>query len=190
MANKHILTVEEFKELARPTSKHVDEDEVIAFVRECEDIHIIPAVGLEKYQALLEESISEPDKILLEGGIYEKDGKKEKCAGLKTALAYFVYAKMAMADGSIMTRSGMVQHNDSYAERTDDKNRVRRYDDVMFQSPHPRRVRLRTACVALYWFEFQSTHPRRVRLNVTFFSCNFISFQSTHPRRVRPRACQ
>ena len=67
MANKHILTVEEFKELARPTSKHVDEDEVIAFVRECEDIHIIPAVGLEKYQALLEESISEPDKILLEG---------------------------------------------------------------------------------------------------------------------------
>ena len=131
MANKHILTVEEFKELARPTSKHVDEDEVIAFVRECEDIHIIPAVGLEKYQALLEESISEPDKILLEGGIYEKDGKKEKCAGLKTALAYFVYAKMAMADGSIMTRSGMVQHNDSYAERTDDKNRVRRYDDVM-----------------------------------------------------------
>ena len=131
MANKHILTVEEFKELARPTSKHVDEDEVMAFVRECEDIHIIPAVGLEKYQALLEESISEPDKILLEGGIYEKDGKKEKCAGLKTALAYFVYAKMAMADGSIMTRSGMVQHNDSYAERTDDKNRVRRYDDVM-----------------------------------------------------------
>ena len=131
MANKHILTVEEFKELARPTSRHVDEDEVIAFVRECEDIHIIPAVGLEKYQALLEESISEPDKILLEGGIYEKDGKKEKCAGLKTALAYFVYAKMAMADGSIMTRSGMVQHNDSYAERTDDKNRVRRYDDVM-----------------------------------------------------------
>lgn len=131
MANKHILTVEEFKELARPTSKHVDEDEVMAFVRECEDIHIVPAVGLEKYQALLEESISEPDKILLEGGIYEKDGKKEKCAGLKTALAYFVYAKMAMADGSIMTRSGMVQHNDSYAERTDDKNRVRRYDDVM-----------------------------------------------------------
>lgn len=131
MANKHILTVEEFKELARPTSKHVDEDEVMAFVRECEDIHIIPAVGLEKYQALLEESISEPDKILLEGGIYEKDGKKEKCAGLKTALAYFVYAKMAMADGSIMTRSGMVQHNDSYAERTDDKNRVRRYDNVM-----------------------------------------------------------
>ena len=54
MANKHILTVEEFKELARPTSKHVDEDEVMAFVRECEDIYIIPAVGLEKYQALLE----------------------------------------------------------------------------------------------------------------------------------------
>jgi hypothetical protein len=132
MENEHILTVEEFRALARPTSKHLEEDEVKSYIGECEDVFIIPAVGLDKFQALLADELSEDDKILLSGGTFEsKDGKKIKCAGLKKSLAYFVYGKLSMGDGSIITRSGYVQHNDSYAARTDDKNRVRRYDDVM-----------------------------------------------------------
>lgn len=132
MENNHILTAEEFRQLARPTSKHLDDEEVTSFIGECEDVFIIPAVGLEKYEALQADELSEADKILLSGGTFEgKDGKKSKCAGLKKSLAYFVYGKLAMADGSIITRSGFVQHNDQYASRTDDKNRVRRYDDVM-----------------------------------------------------------
>lgn len=132
MENKDILTADEFRTLARPTSKHLDEDEIKSYIGECEDVFIIPAVGLEKYEALQADELSEADKILLSGGTFEsKDGKKYKCAGLKKSLAYFVYGKLSMGDGSIITRSGYVQHNDSYATRTDDKNRVRRYDDVM-----------------------------------------------------------
>ena len=132
MENEHILTVEEFRTLARPTSKHLDDDEIVSYIGECEDVFIIPAIGLEKYQSLLSTELPDGDKILLSGGTFEsKDGKKNKCAGLKKTLAYFVYGKLSMADGSMITRSGYVQHNDSYAERTDDKNRVRRYDDVM-----------------------------------------------------------
>lgn len=132
MENKDILTTDEFRTLARPTSKHLDEDEIKSYIGECEDVFIIPAVGLEKYEALQADKLSEADKILLSGGTFEgKDGKKYKCAGLKKSLAYFVYGKLSMGDGSIITRSGYVQHNDSYAARTDDKNRVRRYDDVM-----------------------------------------------------------
>lgn len=132
MANEHFLTVAEFQELARPTSRHVDEGEVMAFVRECEDIYIAPTLGLDKCTDLLADEVSEADKILLEGGTYtDKEGKKQRCAGVKITLAYFVYGKMTMADGGIMTRSGVVLHNDNYADRYDDKNRVRRYDDVL-----------------------------------------------------------
>lgn len=132
MANEHILSADEFKKLARPTSKHLDDEEIESFIGECEDIFIIPAVGLEKYTDLLNDERPEADEILLSGGTFDdKEGKKNKCAGLKKSLAYFVYGKLAMSDGSIITRSGMMQHNDSYASRTDDKNRVKRYDDVM-----------------------------------------------------------
>lgn len=132
MENNDILTVEEFRKLARPTSRHLDEDDVKSYIGECEDVFIIPAIGLEKYEALLADELSEADSILLCGGTYkDKEGRVMKCAGLKKSLAYFVYGKLSMGDGSIITRSGYVQHNDSYAVRTDDKNRVRRYDDVM-----------------------------------------------------------
>ncbi|MCI6672429.1 MAG: hypothetical protein PUG96_02425 [Prevotellaceae bacterium] len=131
MESKHILTVEEFKELARPTSKHIDDLEVITFIRECEDIFIIPAIGLRRYKALKEDVLSEENRILLEGGEYEINGDLKKCAGLQIALSYFVYAKMIMSDGGLLTRTGLMQHNDSYASRGDDKNRVRRYDEVM-----------------------------------------------------------
>ena len=132
MENKHILTVSEFKELARPTSKHIDESEVSTFIRECEDMHIIPAVGLDTFEELTAEEVADDRKILLDGGVWtDKCGKRQKCSGLKMALAYFVYGKMMMADGAIVTRTGLMQHNDEYASRTDDKNRVRRYNDVM-----------------------------------------------------------
>lgn len=131
MENKHILTVERFKELARPTSKHVDDAEIMTFIRECEDILIIPAIGLKRYKALLVEHLDEDNKILLEGGEYEDNTALKKCSGLQIALSYFVYAKMIMSDGGILTRTGLMQHNDSYASRSDDKNRVRRYDEAM-----------------------------------------------------------
>ena len=79
MENKHLITVEQFKELARPTSKHVDDDDVTSFIEECEDMYIIPAISLDKMDELLQDNITDSNKILLEGGTYDKDGKKIKC---------------------------------------------------------------------------------------------------------------
>ena len=77
----------------------------------------------------------------------------------------------------------------------------------MFQSTHPRRVRLFATLNVLRNGQFQSTHPRRVRPMQKIFLTNFVCFnprthvgcdqdmfapmaeielfQSTHPRRVR-----
>lgn len=132
MANEHLITVERFKELARPTSKHIDDGEVQTFIRECEDIYIIPAIGLARFKALQEDEQKPKNITLLDGGEFtDKGGGLKKCSGLRLALSYFVYAKMVMSDGGLLTRTGLMQHNDSYASREDDKNRVRMYNDAM-----------------------------------------------------------
>lgn len=132
MENEHLITVERFKELARPTSKHIDEGEVQTFIRECEDIYIIPAIGLARFKALQEDKQEPKNITLLDGGEFtDKEGRLKKCSGLRLALSYFVYAKMVMSDGGLLTRTGLMQHNDSYASREDDRNRVRMYNDAM-----------------------------------------------------------
>ena len=132
MANEHLITVEKFKKLSRPTSKHIDDGEVQTFIRECEDIYIIPAIGLARFKTLQEDEEEPKNVTLLDGGEFkDKEGKLKKCSGLRLALSYFVYAKMVMSDGGLLTRTGLMQHNDSYASREADKNRVRMYNDAM-----------------------------------------------------------
>ena len=84
MESKHILSVERFKELARPTSKHIDEGDVMTFVRECEEIKIIPAIGLERFKKLLDDPEDSRNKTLLEGGEYnDKCGKRRIADGCR-----------------------------------------------------------------------------------------------------------
>lgn len=149
---EHLVTASEWKTLARVASVHVDEEEVDKYIEECEDVFIIPAIGVELFEALAsyanksvvawDESfaysfvdgtfhLSAKDvDILLNGGYYD-DCKRKRTKGLKTALSYYAYAKMARNDGVIVGRSGLMQHTDEYAQRADDKQRTNRYNDVM-----------------------------------------------------------
>ena len=60
----------------------------------------------------------------------------------------------------------------------------------LFQSTHPRGVRLSTAFLPVESWVFQSTHPRGVRHPVCPRSAPCRTFQSTHPRGVRHQACR
>ena len=82
---------------------------------------------------------------------------------------------------------------------------------ILFQSTHPRGVRLDTSNMTFVTAMFQSTHPRGVRLHTgssSTASCKvsihaptrgatpyytyayvYSLFQSTHPRGVRPQSC-
>lgn len=139
MNRTHLLSLNGFRELARPTSVHVDAKEIDKYIEECEDMYIVPAIGLEWFKRLLGdiEKEMEQEYTLLNGGEWIDapcgcgDGVLKKCHGIRKALAYFVYARMIQNDGSIMTRTGLMQHNDEYASRSDDRNRVRKYDEVM-----------------------------------------------------------
>ena len=47
---QHMITPQEFATLARPCSRHLDDDEVMAYVAECEQLYIIPAIGYGNFQ--------------------------------------------------------------------------------------------------------------------------------------------
>lgn len=133
MTVNHLINSGEWAGLTRPSSVHLDSDEIELFIEECEDMYIVPAIGAEVYLKLLDtEKLTDEWMKLLDGGRYTgKDGKIRIVVGLKKALAYFVYAKMSKNDGAIVGRSGFIQHQDEYAQRLDDKNRVNKYNDTM-----------------------------------------------------------
>lgn len=137
----HLITTTEFSALARPVSIHLDTDEINKFIDECENVYIIPAIGYDHFNAIMEsDPFVDMDadfdvRILLNGGAFSRsacgcnDTTLDYCVGLKKTLSYFVYARMGRADGSIVARSGYMRHRDQYGDHvpTDKKQ----YDDVM-----------------------------------------------------------
>ena len=136
--SKHLIGAEELRELARPVSIHVEDGDVIAFFSESEDLYIIPKIGYETFKRLTEtdeNNLSDDDKTLLNGGEWTQTTDcgttiKQYCKGLKTALAYFVNAKMVRADGGIVARAGFMQPQDDYARHYDD-SKLKQYNDLM-----------------------------------------------------------
>lgn len=141
-----LITPEQFRELARPVSCHVDNLEIQQFVRECEDMFIIPAIGWQNFKSATITNVWSDvfdatfnPSIFLDGGEYDPadavcgcgngDGMRY-CNGLRKALAYYVYAKMLRNDGNILARAGAMQHQDQYAYHTNDAD-LKRYNDTM-----------------------------------------------------------
>ena len=145
-----LIWPDKFRELTRPVSIHVDDDEIAQFIRECEDVFIIPAVGWPTLKLATMTDPCEADwseiysdgfdpVVLLDGGEYnpsgaacccDAGGETRYCNGLRKALAYYVYAKMLRNDGNILARAGAMQHQDQYAYHTNDPE-LKRYNDTM-----------------------------------------------------------
>lgn len=140
---KQLITVDQFRELARPTSAHLDENEVNAYIRESEDTNIIPAIGWKRFKAATEQgewgdSVL-PDfqpAVLLDGGEYttKKEGEtkvQKYTSGIRKALAYFTYARLFRADGTIISRAGGMRHRDDYSDHVQEVSRNKQYNDIL-----------------------------------------------------------
>lgn len=154
MAPVHLLSAETWSNYTRAVSVHLDVDEVEKWIDECEQLFIVPAIGMKLFLRLTSGAVlNEREILLLEGGIYksgsvrvENDGdistwdKTFGCSfteedvlfkGLRHALAYFVLAKMIRNDGGMLSRGGYFRHEDEHANHYDYKNNVNRYNDAM-----------------------------------------------------------
>jgi len=148
---QYLITTTEFKSLARPASIHLDDAHVLSYIREAEDAYIIPAIGYATIKAIKEtDPLTTEQGILLNGGEFTvtacgcEDSSLQYCKGLKTATAYYAYAKMLRADGAVVSRAGFMQHDDDYNHHVDDY-KLKQYNDVMDMAE-----RYLASCLA-YW---------------------------------------
>lgn len=120
-----IITPNELGELSRPISKQADKNRVSAFIREAEDIDVLPSLG----NSLLNTLRNNPDEHmdLLEGCEYNVNGETLYHVGLKRAVAYYAYARMLQAGDGQVTRYGFVDKNDSYSSEVDSEQRANTY---------------------------------------------------------------
>lgn len=126
---KYLITKIDVSSLSRGMSVHVDEDKIDTYIRESESIDIKSALGDAFYLDVREH----PEKyaLLLDGGTYEdKCGEKKIFMGIKTALAYYTYARIVKNGDLNVTRYGLMQKEDEYSSRPDIKEKVMAYNDA------------------------------------------------------------
>lgn len=144
MERTYIITPEEFRTLARPASIHIDALQITQYINECEDIYIMPAIGWANLKACantaaefhgVDEEFARD--VFVNGGEWAAptgcncgEGL-QFCAGVKKALAYFVYAKMLKNDGTVLQRAGFMQHREEYGNHAERGEALKQYNDVM-----------------------------------------------------------
>lgn len=110
---KTLITPEEISTLARPC--YADEEKALAYIVEAEQNNIKPAIGDDLFIQLKEGG----QTFLLEGGIYERNGKRYELNGIKKALAYFVISRLYESSTTELTRQGAVNRRSEYSDNAD-----------------------------------------------------------------------
>lgn len=105
-----IISVEDirkYREIALNTQKN----RVEIFIRETEELDIIPLLGVDEYDRLADEhtELTDAEKLLLSGGTWiDGCGTSQRFAGLKAAEAYIVFARFIKTHPLQVTPYGVV----------------------------------------------------------------------------------
>lgn len=141
---KHIITPEEVREYGRAMSSHVDKKVLEALIQETENMDLRPVLGIVFFQNLVEGDREEPfTKLLLEGGYYpyvfdptfDATFQQEAIVldahfqGLKSAVAYYVQAKLVKTNDNQITRFGVMQKDSEYGNRPSFAEKMATYND-------------------------------------------------------------
>lgn len=129
---EHIISPEEVVKLGRPIGK-VDHDKLTTYIAETEHLYIKPTLGTALFLKLIdEESHDEVLTKLLDGGIYnDHRGNVQTLVGLKTTIAYFVYAQNVMSGDFQSTRYGMVIKDGDFSNHISSKERSDCYNNTL-----------------------------------------------------------
>lgn len=125
---KHIIKPEEVRKYGRAMSSHVDNRVLESLIQETENMDIVPALGVALVRELSEPTGNEYYATLLEGGDYN-DGKAH-LQGLKSAMAYYVQAKLVKTNDNQITRFGVMQKDSEYGTRPSLAERNDQYNDL------------------------------------------------------------
>lgn len=123
---KTIASPEDIKQRGRQIGK-IEDARLQSFINEVEMTIVRKRIGDKLYlQIINTEADQMPTEIstLVNGGTYELEGETYMLVGLKTAIAYYVYAQNALAGDFISTRYGMRIKEDDYSQGLTQKDRA------------------------------------------------------------------
>lgn len=128
-----LILIEDIRKFARPCE--CENDIAVRCIVEAQQLDIAPAIGHDLYTELIEQSKPEAnviaDNVLFVGGTYTgKDGKERTFYGVRTALAYYAYARIVRAGSGRQTRFGYVQKTDDYSQNAELKQRTSAYNEA------------------------------------------------------------
>lgn len=126
MINNNLITPEDVHALARNSSAQLDPRDVSTYIEEAEQLDIKPTIGTALYLRLLDDTgDKEANRKLLYGGTYQTCcGEVSMFAGVRKALAYYVYGRIVKNGGRTATRFGFVEKRDEYSYQIDYKERL------------------------------------------------------------------
>lgn len=124
----YLITIDEVASLARSMSTHLDKNEVETYLKESENIDLRMNLGDALFLDLKEHP--ENYTLLLNGGIYEDGKGRRLLTGLKSALAYYTFARVVKNKDGQVTRFGFMNKEGEYSSRVDLKEKVMAYNDA------------------------------------------------------------
>lgn len=125
----YLITYNEVFELTRKMSVHIDKDKMDSFIREAENMDLKPVMGDSLLYAVRRDSSAFP--ALLNGGMYESaSGEVKTFEGLKTALAYFTFARFVRNGDGNVTRVGFTVKDNEHSTRASESEKERAYNDA------------------------------------------------------------
>lgn len=126
---KAIITLSDINALARTC--HADESIAASLIAEAERQDIKPKIGDALYLQITRDEIPAAYDTLLDGGEWQqRDGTVRYLTGLRTALAYYAYARI-IRDGNIQsTRFGAVIKTEDNSAESERAERQRQYREA------------------------------------------------------------
>lgn len=119
MTDRPFITPQDISLLARPC--YADEAKALAYIYEAEQNNIKPKIGDDLFLRLKDGE----NPLLLEGGTYEKNGKRYQLNGIKKALAYYAYSRLLESGSVDLTRQGVVNRRSDAANAADEDNIIK-----------------------------------------------------------------
>lgn len=106
-----IISVEDIRKY-REIAANTQQNRIEVFIRETEQLDVVPLLGVAEYDRLDSisgEELTEDEKMLLEGGTYKDEcGKARRFEGLKAAESYIVFARFIRNHPLQVTPYGVV----------------------------------------------------------------------------------
>lgn len=119
----HLIESSDISRLARPVAGNIDPLRVNAYINEAEQTQVKPVIGGDFFAYLLNGRLSTDDGVLLDGdGVF---------CGLRTALAYYSWAKLIKNNPINVTRFSTVLKMDENSQQISFSQIIKIHDDAV-----------------------------------------------------------